>query len=95
MTRTAVIRQLFGTIVVALLMPVLAPGAAHAQGFVSPLIGYDFGGDSGCPEVTACEDKNLNIGVSVGSLGDVLGSELDVAYARNFFGTCPASRPAC
>ena len=80
---------MFGTIVVALLMPVLAPGAAYAQGFVSPLIGYDFGGDSGCPEVTACEDKNLNIGVSVGSLGDVLGSELEFAYARDFFGDIP------
>lgn len=90
MTRAAVIRPLFGTItVVALLMPVLAPGAAYAQGFVSPLIGYDFGGDSGCPEITACEDKNLNVGVSVGSLGNVLGSELEFAYARDFFGDIP------
>jgi opacity protein-like surface antigen len=56
---------------------------------VSPLIGYDFGGDSGCPEMTGCEDKNLNLGVSVGSLGNVIGSELEFAYARDFFGDIP------
>jgi opacity protein-like surface antigen len=67
----------------------LAPGAAFAQAFVSPLIGYDFGGDSGCPEVTGCEDKNLNIGVSVGTLGSMVGSELEFGYAKNFFGDIP------
>jgi len=84
-----VITQLFGMVVIALVMFVLAPGAAYAQGFVSPLIGYNFGGDSGCPQITACEDKNLNVGVSVGSLGSVAGSELEVAYARDFFGEIP------
>ncbi len=91
MTRAAVIGPLVKIGVVALLITVLAPGAAHAQGFVSPLIGYDFGGDSGCPEITACEDKNLNIGVSAGSLGSVLGSELEFAYARDFFGDIPGA----
>jgi len=84
-----VITQLFGMVVIALVMFVLAPGAAYAQGFVSPLIGYNFGGDSGCPQITACEDKNLNVSVSVGSLGSVVGSELEVAYARDFFGDIP------
>jgi opacity protein-like surface antigen len=84
-----VITQLFGMVAIALVMFVLAPGAAYAQGFVSPLIGYNFGGDSGCPQITACEDKNLNVGVSVGSLGSVAGSELEVAYARDFFGDIP------
>jgi opacity protein-like surface antigen len=91
MTKAAIMtRQLIRTVsVVALLVPVLAPRAAYAQGYVSPLIGYDFGGDSGCPQVTGCEDKNLNIGVSVGSLGSVFGSELEFAYAKNFFGDIP------
>jgi opacity protein-like surface antigen len=90
MTKAVVIRQLPWTIaVLGLLLPLLVPGAADAQGFVSPLIGYDFGGDSGCPAITGCEDKNLNIGVSVGSLGNVLGSELEFAYARDFFGDIP------
>ena len=65
-----------------------APAAVDAQGFISPLIGYDFGGDSGCPEVTDCEDRNLNLGVSFGNLG-LFGSELEIAYARDFFGEIP------
>ena len=59
---------------------------ARAQGFISPLIGYDFGGDSGCPELRNCEDKHLNIGVALGVLGPILGFEAEVADARNFFG---------
>jgi hypothetical protein len=29
---------------------------AHAQGFISPFLGYNFGGDAGCPEITDCKD---------------------------------------
>jgi len=89
MTGAVVIRSFTGAIVVALLL--LVSPAASAQGFVSPFVGYDFGGDSGCPAITACEDRNLNIGVSVGSLGAVLGSELEFAYARDFFGEIPGA----
>jgi opacity protein-like surface antigen len=63
--------------------------AASAQAFVSPFIGFNFGGDSGCPEVTTCDDKNLNLGVSVGSLGNFIGTELEFAYAKDFFGDIP------
>jgi hypothetical protein len=80
-----------GTVLVVLVMSVVASGTARAQGFVSPLIGYDFGGDSGCPEITGCEDKKLNIGVSAGTLGAVLGAELEFAYANDFFGDIPWS----
>jgi len=74
---------------IALLIWTAVPGSASAQGYISPLIGYDFGGDSGCPEITNCEDRNLNWGISVGSLGSILGSELEFAYAKNFFGEIP------
>jgi opacity protein-like surface antigen len=66
-----------------------AVSPASAQGFISPLIGYDFGGDSGCPQVTNCEDKRLNIGVAVGTMGNILGFEEELADARNFFGSVP------
>lgn len=66
------------------------PDGAHAQGFISPLIGFDFGGDSGCPTASDCEDKNSNIGVAFGSLG-VVGYEGELAYARNFFGETPGT----
>ena len=77
------------TAAVALFVWIAMPFTASAQGYVSPLIGYDFGGDSGCPNISTCEDRNLNWGVSVGSLGNVAGSELEFAYAKNFFGEIP------
>jgi opacity protein-like surface antigen len=73
----------------ALFVWMAVPVSASAQGYVSPLIGYDFGGDSGCPNISTCEDRKLNWGVSVGSLGNVVGSELEFAYAKNFFGEIP------
>ena len=66
-----------------------APAAAHAQGFISPFIGFDFGGDSGCPTAGDCEDKNSNIGVGFGTMGAVVGFEAELGYARDFFGEAP------
>ena len=67
----------------------LAPGVASAQSFISPLFGYNFAGDAGCPEITDCEDKSWNYGVAVGALGAILGGELEFAYAKDFFGEIP------
>ena len=62
---------------------------AHAQGFVSPFIGFDFGGDSGCPQVSGCDDKRLNTGIAFGSMSTLFGTELEVSYAKDFFGEIP------
>jgi opacity protein-like surface antigen len=72
--------------VLGLLLLLGGATASSAQGFVSPFIGYDFSGDSGCPEISGCEDKNLNLGVAVGSLGAFFGTELEFSYASDFFG---------
>src|SRR6202163_4300872 len=61
----------------------------RAQGFVSPFIGYDFGGDAGCPQITNCQDKKLNAGVAIGSMGSILGFEEELGYAKDFFGSAP------
>ena len=66
-----------------------APRDAHAQAFISPLLGYNFGGNSGCPNITGCENKNWNFGAGLGSMGSVLGGEFEVAYAKDFFGKAP------
>jgi opacity protein-like surface antigen len=58
----------------------------HAQGFISPFIGYDFGGDASCPNITNCQDKKLNAGVAIGSMGSILGFEEELGYAKDFFG---------
>jgi opacity protein-like surface antigen len=82
-------RQVLSIAILALLVPAIAPRPAHAQGFVSPLIGYNFGGDSGCPEISDCDDKRVNVGVSIGSFGALLGGEIELAYANDFFGDIP------
>ena len=82
----------FRSVAVALLalaMTVGAASAAHAQAFIAPFIVYNFGGDSGCTEVSDCEDKNLNAGVAVGRMGNLLGTELEFGYAKDFFGEAP------
>ncbi|OFW18841.1 MAG: hypothetical protein A3H97_14320 [Acidobacteria bacterium RIFCSPLOWO2_02_FULL_65_29] len=61
----------------------------RAQGFISPFIGFDFGGDAGCPNLSNCEDKKINVGVAFGAMGNVLGIEEEIAYAPNFFGDAP------
>lgn len=68
---------------------VLSPARAEAQGFISPFIGFDYGGDSGCPTASDCEDKHSNIGVSGGKLAALGGVEVEFNYARNFFGDTP------
>jgi opacity protein-like surface antigen len=61
----------------------------HAQGFISPFIGYNFGGDSGCLELTECEDKKVNWGVAFGAMGNVVGFETEFSYSDDFFGKVP------
>ena len=77
--------------VVFLTLAILLGGATHAraQVFVSPFIGYDFGGDANCPALTDCEEKYLNAGVSVGKMGTILGFEEEFGYAKDFFGDAP------
>jgi opacity protein-like surface antigen len=65
--------------------------SAGAQGFVSPFVGYNFGGDAGCPEITNCEDKHTNWGVSFGALGGIVGFEAEIAHTSDFFGKLGSS----
>jgi opacity protein-like surface antigen len=67
-------------------LTLMTAAPARAQGFISPLIGFDFGGDSHCAAVSNCEDKNLNVGVSLGVMGNVFGFEEELAFAKDFFG---------
>src|SRR5262245_58468629 len=68
---------------------VLAPDTAAAEWFISPFIGLNYGGDSGCPSATNCENKHSNFGVSGGKLGAIGGGEFEFGYAKNFFGEAP------
>jgi hypothetical protein len=64
---------------------------ALADGFITPFIGFNFGGDSGnCPSLTQCDERRTNVGVSMGAMGAVAGFEEDISFAKNFFGETPA-----
>src|SRR5262245_11852880 len=67
----------------------VTPMPAAAQGFVSPFLGFDYGGDSGCPTASNCENKHSNLGISGGKLGALAGAEVEFGYARDFFGDTP------
>ena len=80
-------RILFLALVLAL--PLALPSQARAEGFISPLIGFNFGGDANCPSIQGCEDKRMNFGVALGAAGSIFGFEEEFAYARDFFGSAP------
>ena len=79
---------------IALTLAVLAltalPSSARAEGFISPLIGFNFGGNASCPAIQGCEDKRMNYGIALGAEGSIFGFEEEFAYAKDFFGTSPA-----
>jgi hypothetical protein len=72
--------------VIALLL-VMTSAPAHADGFLTPFIGYDFGGDSSnCAGLTACSPRRTTYGASVGVTGTSVGFEEDLGYTKDFFG---------
>ena len=65
---------------------------ARADGFITPYLGYNFGGDSAnCQTLTNCEEKHANFGVSLGSASGAFGLEEDLGYAKNFFASVPGA----
>jgi opacity protein-like surface antigen len=88
---TPIRRGLLCAIVVTL-AGVLNPPRADAQGFISPSIGYNFGGSAGCRTATDCQNKNWNFGGSIGALGSVVGFEAELTYEGEFTGDRPDQR---
>jgi opacity protein-like surface antigen len=84
-----IVRSLSVGLFVYVGMLISAP--ALADGFVTPSIGANFGGDAGtCASGTSCSSKHLTYGVAAGYMGGgVLGVEEEVSYAPNFFGSVP------
>lgn len=86
MSRSSLTLRVFVTTMAAVVISLATSGQASAQGYISPFIGYNFSGDAGCPEITECEDKNLNWGASLGVANTIIGTELDIGYVDDFFG---------
>jgi opacity protein-like surface antigen len=71
----------------ALLLGVLAPGTARADGMIIPFAGVNFGGSSGQEIADAIDAQRANWGVSFAYMGaGVLGVEADFGYSPDFFG---------
>jgi len=67
---------------------VLALGvrSARADGFISPFVGFSFGGDaSNCPSLTDCQHHRTNWGVSVGTGHGIFGFEEDISWVPEFY----------
>jgi opacity protein-like surface antigen len=90
MRQTFMVRRIWIPVLSAVVILAATAPRAGAQGFVSPFIGYNFGGDAGCPEITGCEDKHVNWGVSFGALGSIVGFEAEFAHTNDFFGSSAA-----
>jgi len=63
------------------------PVTAAAQGFISPSVGFNFGGDvTACESIGACEVRRAGYGVGIGYLGTLFGFEEEIVYTPTFFG---------
>ena len=73
---------------VALLLCACSATEARADGFVSPFLAVNFGGDAGGTFNNNVRDRSrATFGGNVGFMGGVIfGVELDVAYTKNFYG---------
>ena len=87
----SMVRQSIITSALAAVLVLGAARAASAESFISPFIGYSFGGDAGCPEISNCENKTRNLGISFGSIGNVVGAEAEFSFIDNFFGDTPGT----
>ena len=81
-----VIRRALLLCTVTVLIIIGTAARARAQGFISPFLGLNFGGVSGCPELRDCENQQRNLSLSLGKFGSILGAETEIAYSPKFLG---------
>ena len=82
-------RSVYGFAILLVTGVLAAPFPARADGFISPNIGVNFGGQAGGTLVNAVNDSNkISWGVAAGWMGaGVIGLEEDFAHSPNFFGS--------
>ena len=75
------------TLAVTLLLGVLAPATARADGMFVPFVGVNFAGNSGQEISDAIDAQRVDWGLSLAYMGGgVLGVEADFGYSPDFFG---------
>jgi opacity protein-like surface antigen len=82
-------KHVYAVAVVCAFGLLLSAAPARADGFVSPSVGVDFGGNAGSTLRGAVNNSNkLNVGAAVGWMSaGVFGLEEDFSWAPNFFGS--------
>jgi len=75
------------TLALSLLLGVLTPAAARADGMIVPFVGVNFAGSSGQEISDAIDAQRVDWGVSLAYMGGgILGIEADIGYSPDFFG---------
>ena len=82
-------RPVYGFAILLVTGVLAAPLPARADGFISPNVGVNFGGQAGGTLVNAVNTSNkINWGVAAGWMGaGVIGVEEDFAHSPSFFGS--------
>jgi hypothetical protein len=81
-------KPLFAVAILSVLGLLLGSAPVKADGFITPSIGANFGGDAGTTLIDAAQDSSkVSYGVAAGwMLNGIFGVEEDFAYAPNFYG---------
>ena len=75
------------TLAVTVLLGVLAPATARADGMFVPFVGVNFAGNSGQEISDAIDSQRVDWGLSLAYMGGgILGFEADFGYSPDFFG---------
>ena len=53
---------------------------------MSPMLGLNFGGVSGCPGLRDCTNNQKDFSIAAGKFGAIFGAEAEVALSPDFFG---------
>jgi opacity protein-like surface antigen len=79
------------TLAIGFLMMALTPAAARADGFITPFLGVNFGGDAGQTLSSGTDAERYDWGASFGWMGGgVFGVEADIGYSPDFYGKTDA-----
>jgi hypothetical protein len=75
--------------VFGILAMLLRPSVTSAQGYITPFIGGNFGGDTGTTLDQSINDTSrLACGVRLGRMAHgIFGAETGIGHTRNFYGT--------
>ncbi len=74
-------------VALSVLVELVSPAAARADGLIVPFVGVNFAGNSGKELSAAIDAERIDWGVSLAYMGGgILGFEADIAHSPDFYG---------